>query len=102
MKYLDSTPFSIPRPSKVMPGTCERCVWRTGEHVDGCVLQKAREDARSWIRSACDELTAWEWEQERLHGIGTIAVKSWEADQRFRDAYLGHSEGVIYNIKVPE
>ncbi len=36
MKYLGSEPFSLPRPSKVMAGTCEKCVYGSGEHDPNC------------------------------------------------------------------
>lgn len=36
MKYLEST-FTVPAgPPRQMEGTCERCVWGTGEHANGC------------------------------------------------------------------
>ncbi len=35
-KYLQSDAFAIPKPSKVMAGTCEACVWGEGEHAEGC------------------------------------------------------------------
>ena len=36
MKYLSSSPFSVGVPSKLFPGTCEKCIYGSGDHAKEC------------------------------------------------------------------
>lgn len=51
MRYLDPT-FSVGGPSQVMRGTCERCVWGTGDHAEGCTSFDA------WVRRSIGKALA--------------------------------------------
>lgn len=67
MQYLNKS-FTIPSPSKVMPGTCEACVWGgRGDHSLGCVAVPTFEATCEIVKESLEDP---EMSQEFLRSIG--------------------------------
>jgi hypothetical protein len=78
-KYLQQS-FTVPAAAKVMPGTCEKCVYGTGEHAPECEIRLSWESLGNdpvhlMYKDLVFYYPAWKGEvsdefKRRMHALG--------------------------------